>query len=654
MSSQLKKYIFIILLIGASCGGYWWFYSSHWGVSITKEHLWEYSFQQKGKESFDDVIWEKPQEVKPFPEDRSNLNLVFRTRFTLKDFSKVVEGSLEYGFRYSAKVLINGTECSYTNRNLITPSLENDKLKIEEYWRPRKVTINQEVLAELLKNGENTITIIVYNLEDLKTIDCSKKQLAFLTEGNSNNLESNYKIKKPSSYFSESNIPIFKINTNDSVIPDEPKIEASLNIVNIPSRTNKLSGPYVFHNIKIERRGNTSQTFAKKSYSINLCDSNYKKKSRSLLGLPDSKKWVLYGPYADKSLIRNSLTYSIYRQMGNYAPRTRFIDLVINDNYRGIYVLTEKIQLGSNHLDIPSFKMGLKDSSKASGGYLLEIDRNLWRGAYPPPNDTSSIPSSYMVKEPKRSQISPEIEKTIKRQYNTFEKHLYENDSIYNYLDINSFVDYLIITEFTKNIDGYCLSTFLYNKEISSPTPKYYLGPIWDYNFSLGLTDYREGFNPEGYVYNSTKYIPFWWKTLLKDETYNNALKKRYFELRKGVLSNRNIENSIDSLHTILKNANVLNFKKWPVLNSPDFWPNYFLGKTYLDEIAYLKSWINKRLNFLDNDILAKEKKGLKYYEISIRNNKKWMREIKIKAKKREISVDEMIKIDAKYMVKVF
>ena len=79
----------------------------------------------------------------------------------------------------------------------------------------------------------------------------------------------------------------------------------------------------------------------------------------------------------------------------------------------------------------------------------------------------------------------------------------------HNFLSILSLDDrnYFIITEFTKNIDGYCLSTFLYNKDISAKSPKFYLGPIWDYNFSLGLTDYREGYSPEGYVYKSNKYI---------------------------------------------------------------------------------------------------------------------------------------------------
>jgi hypothetical protein len=651
MLLKYKKYLLIFLLALAASSCYWLFYKSHWGVSINKESSWSYSFQPKGKSTFNDIQWEQTKEKREISEQEKSHNLIFRTEFSLKDYTKILKASLEYEYKYSAKVLINGIECSNVARDLISSSLEGDKIKIYEYWRPRKITLNQEVISSHLKNGKNTITIIVYNVGAIKTLESTKKQLSFLTRGASNDLESNFKITKPVSSFSSSTLPIFKISTGNSVIPDEPKINSSLEIItNKTNKNNNISSTGELYNIKIEQRGNTSQTFAKKSYSFNIYDIQKKKINQALLGLPKSHKWVLYGPYADKSLIRNALTYSIYRQMGNYAPKTAFIDLVVNNNYRGIYLLIEKIQVGSNHLNINPLVINNSDSIKASGGYVLEVDRNDWRGKYPINQDTASFRTSYMVEVPKKKKVPLETQRVIQSQFNTFEKHLYENDSIYNYLDLNSFVDYLIITEFTKNIDGYCLSTFLYNKEIGNVKPKFYIGPIWDYNFSLGLTDYHQGFNPEGYVYNSSKYIPFWWNKLLNDKVFKTALQKRFFELRKTVLSNEKINEHIDSLALIVENSTHLNFEKWPVLNSPDFWPNYYLGKTYSDEIKYLKSWTEKRLVFLDNDILAKEKKGEMYYEIAIRNKPKWLSEVKKKAKKRKITIDEMIKIDAKYM----
>ncbi|PCJ27652.1 MAG: hypothetical protein COA97_03270 [Flavobacteriales bacterium] len=652
MSTKIKKYFFILALIGFSYGTYWFFYNSHWGVIIDKEHYWNYSFQSKENAFLNTINWSKSKKEIILSEENRSQNLIFQTKFNLKDYTKIIEGVLEYDFRYSAKILINGVLYAEIDRTLISSSLEVHKIKINEYWRPRKVKLNYGFLSQHLKNGENTITLIIGNVEDIKSIKCSKKQLSFLTKGQSNNLTSNFKINKPNNYFSESKLPILKINTSNNFIPDDPKIKASLSIINNPSGVNNFLNPSIFHNIKIERRGNTSQTFAKKSYSFNVYNSSYNKKSIPILDLPSSTKWVLYGPYADKSLIRNALTYSIYRQMGNYAPRTQFIDLIVNDNYQGIYVLTEKIQISPNHLNIHPLKFNKNDSAHFEGGYILEIDRSEWKSIYPPKEDTSSIPVSYIVYAPKKKKISANVQDIIKHQYNDFEQHIYENDSIYNYVDINSFIDYLILTEFTKNIDGYCLSTFLYNKNIKKEIPKFYIGPIWDYNFSLGLTNYHNGYNPEGYVYNSNKYIPFWWKILLNDEKFKSTLKTRYFELRKTSLSIDNIYNTIDSLAKICKSSSDLNFSKWPVLNSPDFWPNHFLGKTYKDEIDYLKSWIKKRLYFLDNDILVEEKREKMYYEISIRNNKEWMKKINVKAKIRNVSIDKMIIIDAHHMAK--
>jgi spore coat protein CotH len=652
MSSQFKKYFFIVLIISTSLGSYWYFFAANWGVAIEQEHIWKHSFQSKGATNNKNIGWGKSKKSSSISETNKTKNLVFQTEFTLVDYTKILEGTLEFGFRYSAKILINGKEFSDINRNLITSSLEGNKIKIYEYWRPRIVTIDYKFLQKSLKNGLNTITLVVYNVESLKTLESNKKQLSFLSKGRSNQLKNNFKIQKPSSFFEESSLPIFKVNTNNNPIPDEPKIASSLKVIDNKSKVNKLTDSTSIHNIKIEVRGNTSQSFAKKSYSFNVYNQHNKKIAIELLGLPASKKWVLYGPFADKSLIRNTLTYSIYTQMGNYAPRTKFVNLVINDNYQGIYVLTEKIQISPKHVNITPLKIEKNDSSRFNGGYILEIDRNKWKSIYPPEKDTANIPTSYIVYAPKEKKINPIVRDKIVTQYNSFEKHLYENNDIYNYLDLNSFIDYLIITEFTKNIDGYCLSTFLYNKNINNSTPKFYIGTIWDYNFSLGLTDYNDGFNPDGFVYNSSRYIPFWWEKLLADKTFKLALEDRYFELRKTVLSNSNIFNKIDSLSSICLSSNSDNFKKWPVLNSEDFWPNYFIGETYNDEINYLKSWIKKRLHFLDKNILAKNKKGVNYFEISIRNNPDWMGEINRKAKDRNITVEEMIVIDANHMAK--
>ena len=102
---------------------------------------------------------------------------------------------------------------------------------------------------------------------------------------------------------------------------------------------------------------------------------------------------------------------------------------------------------------------------------------------------------------------------------------------------------------------------------------------------------------------------------------------------------------------SIIEQPSQNNFKKWTVLNSTDFWPNYYLGKTYEDEINYLKKWIAQRIEFLDSEFLAKTGKTATYYEVQIMNNPEWLEKVREKAIEKNISLDEMIKRDAEYML---
>jgi len=664
MNGKQKIILFISAFFIAGLVSLFFVFSGEYRISlIPQDHTWSYSLEKitidkANNDFFSQINWEDPNSSDKIsiPENKKDNILFFKTEFNVKNLSNIQSLLVTYNYKFSTKIFLNGKEVLNKDRNLITANknIKQDTIlptiDVFEFWTASNAIINYSKTKELLENGGNSIIIAVYNLKDISSFKANNIKIFANCNGFKPFKNDIIKIEKPAFTFSKSNLPIFVLNTYNSVIPDEPKIEASLNIME-GKKENSLSDLSSDYKIKIERRGFTSQSFSKKSYGFNLYDANMEKLSTSLCGLPEARKWILYGPYADKSLIRNALTYTLYRKMGNYAPKHHFVNLVINNNYQGIYMLTEKINTDANHLNIP--KLNINKDNIAKGGYLLEIDRSKWQSNYPPKNDTSAIPLKYEVYSPKIKNLSPTIIQKIQTQFNTFEKTIYENSADkYDYFDINSFVDYFIISELTKNIDAYRLSTFLYNKDISAPKPKFYLGPIWDYNFAYGLTDYNDGYNPEGFVYTSTKYVPFWWNKLMYDKVFTEKLEERYFALRKTVLSNKNIINNIDSLADICKPSGAVNFKKWPVLNSTDFWPNYYLGKTYDDEIDYIKKWISKRLFFLDNSILAKHKKDINYYEVSIRNNKEWMEKIKEKASKRNISIGEMILIDAKHMAK--
>ncbi|MEJ2506336.1 MAG: CotH kinase family protein [Ignavibacteriaceae bacterium] len=178
--------------------------------------------------------------------------------------------------------------------------------------------------------------------------------------------------------FNSSNLPIFVINTHGQRIPDEPKIEVDLGIIyNGEGIRNKITDPFNEFNgkIAIEIRGSSSQMFPKKQYGFETIDSTGEDKDVSLLGFPAESDWILYAPYSDKSLIRNVLAYKLANNIGRYASRSRLCELVLNDEYMGVYVLLEKIKRNKDRVDISKLTEADTTGDNLTGGYILKIDK---------------------------------------------------------------------------------------------------------------------------------------------------------------------------------------------------------------------------------------------------------------------------------------
>jgi hypothetical protein len=171
---------------------------------------------------------------------------------------------------------------------------------------------------------------------------------------------------------------------------------------------------------------------------------------------------------------------------------------------------------------------------------------------------------------------------------------------------VDSFIDYFIANELSKNVDGYRLSTFMYKRK-DSDGGKLFMGPIWDFNLGFGNADYCTKGNPEGFVikFNSICnkdfwLIPFWWDRLLQDESFRQKLTARWTALRSDKYKTAKILTYVDSVTTVLNvEAQQRNFQKWPVLGKY-VWPNYYVGQTFQQEVDWLKTWIGQRLAWLD------------------------------------------------------
>lgn len=421
-------------------------------------------------------------------------------------------------------------------------------------------------------------------------------------------------------HFTSSNLPIVVLNTGGNDIPDDPKMDAVMGIIyNGPGQTNFLTDPFNNYNnhIGIELHGSSSLQFPQKSYAIETRDVNGTQHDTVLLGMPEEHDWLLYAPYDDKTCIRNILTYELANQTGHYAPRTKLCELVLNDHYMGMYVLIERIKRDANRVDIAKLQPTEISGDDLTGGYIIKLDRDDGNGTY----WTSNYPAStgfnpeIVYVYPKANDIVPQQRDYIQAYVDSFETALATQpflDTVNGYrhfADASSFIDYFILTEACKNVDGYRLSTFLY-KDKASKGGKLVAGPAWDYNLAWWNANYCGGDDFTGWQYQqndlcggSANDIPFWWAKFMTDERFQEDLKCRWRELRDGIFSDSHIYSIIDSLVAEMGPAADRHFEKWPILGTY-VWPNPSpIPSDFPGEITALKQWVNDRLAWLDQNL---------------------------------------------------
>jgi hypothetical protein len=429
--------------------------------------------------------------------------------------------------------------------------------------------------------------------------------------------------------FSSSNLPIVVINTNGQEIPNDIKITADMGIIyNGEGVRNYLTDPYNNYNgkIGIEVRGSTSQWFPKKQYAVETRDLTGNDLDVSLLGFPDESDWILFAPYNDKSLMRDVLAYKIAVDMGRYASRSKYCEVVLNGEYVGVYVLFEKVKRDANRVNIKKLEPTDISGDALTGGYIIKIDKtdgennDGWYSTYLPyPQAQYSV--FYQYHYPKPDEIVQQQKDYIQNKIFQFETMMSLGSNISDsttgypkFLDTDSFVDFLIVNEVAKNVDGYRLSTYLY-KDRDSRNPKIFAGPVWDFNLAFGNADYYDAWETTGWhlqfltdYQNMPSYesflTPNWWRKLFDDTTFRNKVYSRWQNVKNEVVNTQKIFGYIDSLTVLLDESKTRNFEKWPVLGVW-VWPNYYVWQTYQQEISYLKNWIAFRLNWMDNNMIG-------------------------------------------------
>jgi hypothetical protein len=416
-------------------------------------------------------------------------------------------------------------------------------------------------------------------------------------------------------------IPLVVIEVNGGFsIPDEPKIKAHIKVIDHgPGQLNFTSdsGNIYDGNAGIEIRGAYSAMLPQKPYGFETRTGSSENLNVSLLGLPEENDWILLANYNDKSFLRNSLAGQIFRDMGHYAPRTKHCEVFVNNSYNGIYVLTEKIKRDKNRVDIARLEETENSGDNVTGGYIFKTDYyspdDSWTSNYPPfdrPDGTVHFVYYY----PKPDVIT-EAQKAYLQDYvDSFEDVLhgpgFKNPvtGYAAYIDVNSFRDYFILSEVSRNVDAYKKSRYLF-KDKESKGGKIHSGPAWDFDWAWkDIWDCHMFTNTDGsgwaYQVNDCDVYPtppVYMTRLLEDEHFANNLKRRYESLRGSILSTAYIFSYIDSVTSYLSEAQKRHYTRWDILGENVGAPEVgYIPTTFNAEIGKFKDWIETRLNWLD------------------------------------------------------
>lgn len=545
-----------------------------------------------------------------------------RKTFTISDTSAIDQLYILAHFDDGFVAYINGFEVARYNMGD-----ENTPVAVDGYAStelvskrsqgklPRGYLIDPDQLKYIICNGENVFAAEVHNVAGDST---GITAMFYLFTGSSGVQEPFTAppswFVKPPLFSASTNLPIVRISTDGGRVPDAGKISARMGITYAGKGIRNLfAAPALDYNgyIGIETRGQSSQEFPKKSYSVETRDNNGNNLDVPLLGMPAENDWVLHAPYTDKSLMRNYITYEMWRRMGHYSVRTHYCELVLNERYMGVYMLTEQIKKDDNRLDLSTLKPEDVFGSELTGGYIIKVDKqpvvgyNAWVSKHKPYKESRDIMFQYVY--PQFGDIMPEQEKYIQDFVSELETELLSDSAghwerlFLAYIDQQSAIDKLLITELSKDVDSYRYSQYMY-KEKDSQGGLLHFGPLWDYDTGYG------NYNAEGsqvqqtryWMYDSSRTRMFWFDRMMTDTAFRCQVAHRWSVLRSSVLSDKSIFGLIDSTAALLNEAQERNHFKWSTLGRY-VWPNNFVAETYAEEISYTKNWIRGRTAWMDS-----------------------------------------------------
>jgi hypothetical protein len=374
------------------------------------------------------------------------------------------------------------------------------------------------------------------------------------------------------------------------------------------------SPPTVASRAGFHIRGNSSASFPKTPYRIELRGPTDQDQDRIVLGMPAESDWVLHGPYPDKALIRNAFVYGLGRDMGMPAPRFAFAEFYLNvaarplasGDYLGVYLLVESLKNQKDRLNIKQLEPEDIAPPAVSGGYIFKFELL----AAEPPLLTCMATTTTCWKDMELvdpEPVQPAQQTYITQYIQSFHDAL--NGTSYTdpttgyaaYSNPATFVDQMIIHELSRNMDAYVRSQYFYKDRDA----KISAGPLWDYDLTFDVGGFFDNRNTQGWQHQQSAVRNgvnnTWFQRMLTDPAFLAQVVARWKTLRQGMLSDAQIDARINTLTAGLTNGAARNFARWPILTTARVAQfNTPTQSTWQAQVENMRTWVKARAAWLD------------------------------------------------------
>ena len=396
-------------------------------------------------------------------------------------------------------------------------------------------------------------------------------------------------------------IPAIVINTNDgSDITSKEEYTAST--VSVLNTKEEWSMDEVSAGVR--GRGNSTWSQDKKPYRIKF------DKKQSMLGSSyKAKSWTLIANHSDKTLSRNYLAYELSERFSglDFSSKHSFVDLYLNNEYKGVYLLCDQIQTGSGRVDIDE-----SISLDGNNGYLIECDGRAPEEGIENQDYfiSDGDDKAYAIKTPdteeedflnnKETEIAY-IKGYMQECWDAIGSSTNAWSDVEQLIDVDSFAEQYIIDELFANPDSGWTSCYYYKDKDG----KLFKGPVWDFDLSLGNFNYGIGnddeCNPNNGLYANK--VNSWYKRLLNKVEFVNIVKEKlqsYSDIIDGVAELANTSKD-SSLYRLYKNALERNFERWDIMGE-NVWPeptSISSIDTLEGHFDYVYNWLNARYAYI-------------------------------------------------------